>query len=203
MDIAQTWIDISMSELSGAPTKSEIEEYVSDVPGIYVWRRELPRFQSGPSSDFELSILHLCQTPSAVIPSSTIASSVILNGINLGQGDLSLTKRDSLSKIVNAPRPRKMLQKHITALERFLLPLYVGSAMKLATRIYQHATGQTDFSRYIEYTLAIDFSTLVVSCLRMPPPKDAERALRTQEYIELLEIIAQRVLAPVGVQRAG
>jgi len=199
----QTWIDVSMNDLSGAPTKSEIEDYIGDIPGIYVWRREAPRFQTGPSSDFELSVLELCQTPSAVIPASPIASSVVLKGINLGQGDLSLTKRDSLSKISSAQRPRKLLQKHIVALERFFLPLYVGSAMKLATRIYQHATGQSDFSLYVEDTLGIDFSSLVVSCLSVASPKDPEGARRTQEYIELLENIAQRILAPVAVQRPG
>lgn len=193
------WMDLPVGDLSPSPTKGEIMETIPDSPGIYVWRHVIPAFPTGNADELVSFIDDLCKDIGAVARPAWIASSIRLEGITFGVGDLTSNKRPMLRKMVGTGRGRQVLEGHIAGFERFLMPLYVGSASRLATRVYQHVHGQTDFSTYVDQYLGGRWEHLAVSCLTVGVHDNAA----TREYLELLELIAQRLFPAPAVQRPG
>ena len=93
---------------------------------------------------------------------------------------------------------RKFVVDFVQSLSIFTAPIWIGQTGNLCQRVKQHLDGTTELISYVK-TLGIDLSDLQFHYL----PISSENKSISTDFIELLEMISQRILAPFGTQRPG
>jgi hypothetical protein len=201
-----TWIDLAIEESSVNAEAAWHEEFarVPDGPGVYLWRL---RFGVGLEQGFGMArfleeLNAELRKPSGHIEPSALAPSVLLRGLQIGGGTLTVEKSDFLLKNYGTSAARANLSKFVASLDRFSPVVYVGKSKALRERLAQHVRGETELRSYIFDALQRDWRSVAVSALPLPPSHLGNIEVSNQ-LVVALEMIAQLALAPHGVRRQG
>lgn len=197
------WKCISGDELADAYSDSTLASLVPKTSGLYVWRRRIAsdnRTISSPELCREW--LHkLADCPTAVLGERQLSHCVAIKGLSLGGGGLTDEKDSALSLISGQRRLRERTVAIMTSLTKFMPPIYIGETNNFRIRVRDHLRGDTGLKQYVESELMLKWHDLEFHYHELSASTEtSDEAKRVQE---LLELIAQRALAPFGTVRPG
>lgn len=199
MTKAFSWIQIQPSEYDRL-LSDPVAEVVPRASGLYVWRLNVvpPESTRGSTRIAKEWVSAVSRRPFGVLKNRAIAANALAS-ISLGGGGLTPDKEQNLDRILSSRRFREQVVGFTAQLQKFAPVLYVGQTLNLYRRVLQHLRGETDFT-----SIWLEQSGLAVTdlCLEYFVVGEVDD-IRLQEYLELLEMICQRVLAPLGVSRSG
>jgi hypothetical protein len=196
--LEELWETIDFTTLNEAKNDN-LQNFVKCLPGVYIWRRKF----SGPSGGannidvFTNWVKDLTSQPVAIMHKTQLNHCLFVEGVQVGGGGLTPKKEETLSGI-NSPGIRKFVIDFVQSLSIFTAPIWIGQTSNLCQRVKQHLDGTTELISYVK-TLGIDLSDLQFHYL----PISSENKLISSDFIELLEMMSQRILAPFGTQRPG
>jgi len=122
-------------------------------------------------------------------------------GIKIGGGGLTETKMKTLESISGNSQLRGFVINYLESLSQFCPAIYIGKSNNLRVRVKQHLDGETGLVAYIEDLLQLHWQDLQFQFFTTSKNTNmSDQAKATQE---LLELIAQRVLAPFATERPG
>lgn len=197
------WKCLGGDEISDADNESSLPELIPRVSGLYLWRRRIICEGStvSTSSVFSRWLERLADDPSGVLNERRLSHGVRLTGIRVGGGGLTADKRESLSIASENRRMRERVGGVMASLTQYMPPIYIGEANNLCSRISQHLRGETHLKDYIFESLGLHWGDVEVHYHELSSTiNSSDRAKSLQE---LLELIAQRALAPFGTDRPG
>ncbi|RMD84514.1 MAG: GIY-YIG nuclease family protein [Candidatus Dadabacteria bacterium] len=183
--------------------RSDALAAIPRLPGVYLWRRSL-ELGLETVRDFERCsewLQGVVANPQLRVTQRRITPHLLLEGLSIGGGELTPDKARLLEQLVRGPRSRRFVCSAVVSLESFLPPLYVGRADDLRARVRDHLDGQTGLVDYLRSVLELDWED--VSLWFLAVRASARREERGRAIIELLEYVAQKVLAPFAVERCG
>lgn len=219
MERPEDYVTFSSTSWKG-PIPSDPEAVAQSVPatpGIYAWRRIIPRDDNALKSPEEAVrwITHAVQSPifrGGPIDLTSGASDdadskrrrrmrrgfATIESLQIGGGHLPDSKRSHLHNIVKNDRSREYLYRLLReSSDQYGPILYVGSATKtggLRQRITQHVQERTSFAKRLK-SAGIPLASMRVHVLPLPAVNATT--------IELLEaLLTHLLLAPLSV-RAG
>ncbi len=200
------WVHLQIDHASGdyVAQWNQALESVPEQPGVYAWRLRfgvgLGEMMDCPSFykalDAELTL------PTGGLPEVAVRPSFRHGPARIGGGSLSESKQAFLRNRFGAPRSLQYVARFVGELDRFAPPIYVGSSLKLRTRLKEHVAGGTEFAPYMRDVLGRQLTQVGLSYWVIPrelahPPADAETLVKS------LEMIAQIFLAPHAVKSQG
>jgi hypothetical protein len=198
-----SWFTLSGQELLDASNDGTLGDLVPSCSSIYVWSREICAPEKAERDpDFFIDWINsVVMQTGAFIDSRELAHCVTLSGLKIGGGQLTQQKQLTLERFADKRKARKYTIDIVESLTRLTPPIYVGNANNFLARIKQHLNGDTDLSDYLHENLNMDWPDLKVDYINLNPhPSQSEDS---KAFQELLELLAQRILAPIGTKRPG
>ena len=174
--------------------------FVPEQPDIYQWRMNIAISPSVASSSEQIirRIDQITKRPSGIIKDATI-NSTIKTSITIGGHGLTEKKSTNLFDFMKNKKVRIYTARFINSLKLAAPILYIGKADNLKKRIKQHLNNESDFSTNLINNYHLSFDDLVLYYCPVVD-SDAEKA---KDYLELLELISQRIINPFAVERMG
>lgn len=199
------WSSVSASDLIDLRDEGQLSEAVPPAPGIYVWKRhfDVAKAEQLPPQDLQVWVQAVCAQAAARLPGAVITHCVRTDGINIGGGELPPDKLRMLDEVSHTAKKRRLLLRFIEYLSCFTPPIYIGQANDLQRRVREHLDGNTSLQSYVHQTLGLTWQDIVFFYLRTAPAPEATDAPTEEAFRELLELTAQRLLAPFAVRRPG
>lgn len=173
------------------------------LPGIYIWRRgfNVADAEDLTADEFVKWVVGQCSRPVARVSRVALSHCLTSHGISIGGGDLPPDKLTALELVAADHRTRNVVLSYIAQLSEFAPPIYVGQTDDLYDRLRSHLDGHTGLMAYVTDSLGLTLTDLRVDFVQTGTTRDSSpKAIRNRQ---LLETIAQRVLAPFAVQRIG
>ena len=197
------WKVIHATELSDALDSSTLGQLVPGQPAVYLWRRKLVAPSSCRSSQEACQewVKHVVGAPAAALTRRQLSHCVWTNGLQIGGGELTRQKQQTLEEVSVQAERRRLLIDYIEALTEFTNPIYVGQALDLRKRITQHLKGDTGLYEYVTKQLRLSWNDLELRYLIVSSSIHLSEDARL--LLQLLELVTQRVLAPFGTERPG
>ena len=197
------WSFVEATELLEGLDDQRFDELVPATSGIYIWRKRFTATTPSRSTadGCRKWVEEVATLPAGRLGRSPLAHCVWSEGLQLGGGGLSEEKALTLDKLSEKRQMREYLIGFIESLSQFAQVLYVGRSDNLRRRTREHLTGITPFSKYVEETLGLAWSGVEFSCCALSQTDTPSADARAVQ--ELLELLAQRALAPFGTERPG
>ena len=196
--LEKLWETFDFTTLNEAKNDN-LQNFVRCLPGVYIWRRKFLGPSGGANNIdvFTNWVKELTSQPVGKVSSMYLNHCMSIEGVQVGGGGLTPKKDETLSGI-KSPGIRKFVIDFVQSLSFYTAPIWIGQTGNLCQRVKQHLDGATELKSYVK-TLGIDLSDLqfhffAFSAGGSPPDPD---------FIKLLEMISQRILAPFGTQRPG
>ena len=196
--LEKLWETFDFTTLNEAKNDN-LQNFVKCLPGVYIWRRKF----LGPTGGainvdiFKSWVRELTSQPVAMLDKTQLNHCLFVEGVQVGGGGLTPKKEETLNGI-DSTGMRKFVVDFVQSLSIFTAPIWIGQTGNLCQRVKQHLDGTTELISYVK-TLGIDLSDLQFHYL----PISSENKSISTDFIELLEMISQRILAPFGTQRPG
>jgi hypothetical protein len=199
------WVSAPAAELLDLRDEGLLFEAIPQASGIYVWKRhyDTKRAENLAPDDLRDWVQALCAQASARLPGAVLTHCMRTDGINIGGGELPVEKMRELCDVVHVPKKRRQLLRFIELLSCFTPPLYIGQAKDLRRRAKEHLDGNTSLYEYVHETLGLTWRDIVFFYLKTSPSSEPAAAESEEGFRELLELTAQRLLAPFAVRRPG
>jgi hypothetical protein len=196
------WRTVGAQELLEAATDEDIGQIVPSLPGVYVWRRsfEVPSHCVGSSNQFKKWIDDIAKNPAARLTRSPISFCMWSEGFQVGGGGLTEDKTRTLDSLSQNRQGRELLASFVESLSSFSPAIYVGQTDNLRRRARSHVHGRTNLSEYVD-GLGLSLGDLTFSYVVLGKSEESSDA--ATEARELMELLAQRTLAPFGTNRPG
>ena len=197
------WKVIHAAELGDALESSTLGQLVPRQPAVYLWRRKFIAPSSCRSSQEACQewVKHVVGPPAATLTRRQLSHCVWTNGLQIGGGELTREKQQTLEDVSVQSERRRFLIDYIEALTEFTTPIYVGQAVDLRKRITQHLKGDTGLYEYVTGQLRLSWDDLELRYLIVSSSTHLSEDARL--LLQLLELVTQRVLAPFGTERPG
>ena len=197
------WKVLHATELSDALESSTLDQLLPTQPAVYLWRRKLLAPNSCRSSNSACHewVKKVVQPPAATLTRRPLSHCVWTNGLQIGGGELTREKQETLHRICAQSDRRRVLIDYIETLTAFTTPIYVGQATDLRKRIAQHMKGETALYEYVKDQLRLSWDDLELRYL--PVSKSTDLSENGRLLLQLLELVTQRLLAPFGTERPG
>jgi len=197
------WREVNATELVEALDDSSLGDLVPSASGIYLWRRRLaaPDLCEASAEGCIEWILSTTRQPAARLSRVPLSPCVWSDGLQIGGGELSREKMSALEAVASNRRVRKLLGDYVGNLSGFTPPIYIGQTNNINTRVKQHLKGETGLYGYVANDLGLDWNDLAFYFLILSIHTDLSEDAQTLQ--ELLEMIAQNVLAPFATKRMG
>ena len=197
------WKALHATELGDALESSTFDQLVPTQPAVYLWRRKLLAPNSCHSSHSACQdwVKQVVQPPAASLTRRPLSHCVWTNGLQIGGGELTPEKQETLNRVCSQSDRRRVLIDYIETLTAFTTPIYVGQATDLRKRIAQHMKGETALYEYVKDQLHLSWDDLELRYL--PLSKSTDLSENARLLLQLLELVTQRVLAPFGTERPG
>ena len=197
------WKVIHATELSDALESSTLGQLVPGQPAVYLWRRRLVAPSSCRSSQEACQewVTHVVGAPAATLTRQQLSHCVWTNGLQIGGGELTREKQQTLEEVSAYAARRRLLIDYIETLTEFTNPIYVGQALDLRKRITQHLKGDTGLYEYVTDQLSLSWDDLELRYVIVSSSTHLSEDARL--LLQLLELVTQRVLAPFGTERPG
>lgn len=197
------WTKVPGDELVDALSNGTLVEILPQCSALYVWKRRItvPSYALSSDQDFTKWISGVVEQKSGGISSCELAHCVTLHGLTIGGGRLTPEKERTLTWLASKRKARTYIANVVESLTEVAPPIYVGNANNLCVRMKQHLTDATDLSDYLRDTLELDWRDLELNFLLLDKkPAESNDSKKVQEFLEL---VSQRVLAPIGTKRPG
>ncbi len=190
------WTTIDGGDLLDARDEGRISDLVPFNAGIYLWRRKLvaPNSCKASGQAFCSWIVGLTQQASARMGRRSLSHCVWADGMQVGGGGLTDDKEETLKSIATNSKLRRIVISYVESLSEFCPPIYIGEANDLSERVKDHIRGDTALLPYVEGLLHLQIQDLQFQYF--VTNKNPDVSVEAKAIQELLEIIAQRVLAP-------
>jgi hypothetical protein len=191
-------VDLLQHRDSGA-----LGSLIPSLPGIYIWRRafNIADAEELSADEFVKWVVGQCSRPVAKVSRVSLSHCLTSHGLSIGGGELPPDKLNALELVATDHRMRNVVLGYIAQLSAFAPPIYVGQTDDLNERLRSHLDGQTGLEIYVTGSLGLTLADLRVDFVQTGTSRDgSQNAIRNRQ---LLETIAQRVLAPFAVQRIG
>lgn len=193
------WVTVQSTDLIEAMATRNFD-IVPAVPGLYAWRLSLiPTHDVTTSASASRGWL---ETIANRVSGAFSARRVTTNTTALfsfGGGGLTDEKRQTLERYAKSRAIRSEIVRFATSLHDIAAPLYIGQASDLQVRLRQHLRGETDFAETLRDDYRLTFEDLYFEYYAVAESKSHVYS----DYLELLELLAHRVVAPLGVKRSG
>lgn len=197
------WLTLSGQELQDAEADGTLGDLIPCCSSLYIWSREIraPRRAYTDPDEFQKWINSVAAQTAAFIDSRDLAHCVKLTGIRIGGGKITEEKSSTLCRFSDDRRVRTYIIDVVESLTHVTPPIYVGNANNFLERTKQHLRGETELSAYLHESLDMGWSEVKVQYINLSSqPSESYNAKALQELVEL---IGQRVLAPIGTKRPG
>ena len=197
------WRKVSGAELIEELDRGNLKSIVPQCSAVYVWRRELSAPQKAYSDPnyFVDWVNEVVDQVSAVVGPKDISHCVTLSGLVIGGGGLTEDKQKTAEWLSERRKVRRYVLDLIESFNEVMPPIYIGNANSLLDRTGQHLRANTDLFSYLYDELSLDWKDVRLEYLKLSD-KPAERE-DSKEFQEFVELVAQRVLAPIGTKRVG
>jgi hypothetical protein len=197
------WVQIDGAELFDARDEGRLKDLVPNVAGLYVWRRKLvaPTSCKSSSQDFRNWVLELAEQANARLGRRALSHCVWSEGIQVGGGGLTENKVQTLDAIAANSKLRRLVISYIESLSDFHPAIYIGEADNLCKRVKEHIDGETGLHQYADKFLELKWEDLRFCYFKTS--KTPGVSTHAKSIQELLEMIAQRALAPFATNRPG
>jgi len=196
------WKTIEATELVEAIEEEGLSDLIPAGFGVYCWRRcfHAPSVTSNSAEACKNWILEMATLPAGRLGRSALSHCAWSEGIQVGGGGLTDTKEHTLEKLARERRKRDILVGFVESLSQFTPILYVGEG-DLRRRTKDHLTGTTGLAKYVEDTLGLRWESIQFSFCSLSKSESPSEEVKA--VLELLELLAQRTLAPFGTERPG
>lgn len=197
------WLTLSGQELLDASEDGTLSALIPRCSSLYVWSREIraPHRAHTDPDYFQEWMQTVAGQTAAFIDPRELAHCVTVTGIKIGGGQITEEKFSTLTRFSDNRRVREYLIDVIESLTHVTPPIYVGNANDFLERTKQHLRGDTELSGYLHETLDMGWPEVKVQYINLSSqPSESNNAKALQEFVELM---AQRVLAPIGTKRPG
>ena len=197
------WKTQDATELVEAIDSESLDDLLQDRPAVYLWRRRFSA-PSGCISDAktcESWISEVSSQPLGRVRRKSIAPCLWTEGLQVGGGGLSPDKQNTLEAACAARSQRQVLVNFLEGLSDFTQPMYIGQTNNLKVRVKQHLCGETGLQSYVFDTLGLSWDDIQFRYINLSKSKKMSAEARALQ--ELLELIAQRSLAPFATERPG
>lgn len=197
------WRSYTSVDLLQQRDSGTLGSLIPALPGIYIWRRafNVADAEELSADEFVRWVVGQCSRPVARVSRVALSHCLTSHGISIGGGDLPPDKLNALEVVATDHRMRNVVLGYIAQLSAFAPPIYVGQTDDLYERLRSHLDGQTGLVAYVTESLGLTLTDLRVDFVQTGTSRDSSpKAVRNRQ---LLETIAQRVLAPFAVQRIG
>jgi hypothetical protein len=197
------WKSVSAVELVEASESQSLHELLPPAPAVYLFRRRIsaPPTASSSAAICNRWIRDLTETATARLEKKQLSHCAWLDGFQVGGGGLTIEKLNVLDACLAVPSKRHLLVDYVETLSQFMPPLYVGQTVNLRVRVLSHLRRETGLDRYVREVLGLDWQDIDFRYLVMS--QSAELSNEARALLELLEMIAQRIVAPFGTERPG
>lgn len=198
-----SWTVQDAGELIDARAERNLAELLPAAPAIYLWRRKLtaPLVCRGSDREFRQWVKDTCQQPSARLSRRTLSYCVWFDGLQVGGGGLSADKEKTLEVLGASRKGREHVLSYIESLTALMPVIYLGQTDNLLARVRSHIDGTTGLRAYITDLLGLSWQDVDVwYVVTSPTGEGSEHGTAIRE---LLELIAQRIVAPFAVERPG
>ena len=200
---ALSWQVFDVSELVEAMQDKALGDHIPKAPGVYAWRRKffVPPGAVTDAEDCSRWIEDLASRPVARLTRRDISPTLATAGLDVGGGGLSAEKLATLAKFRSRRPVREILGQYVEILSELTPPIYIGQTNNFLRRVSQHLSGETGLHSYVHETLGLRWSDLEFRLVKLSATTEISSESRAVQ--ELLEMVAQRALAPFATERSG
>jgi len=177
---------------------------VPDASAVYVWQKAI---QAPPSSiaavDFEEWLSSSLEEPIATMEQVSMSHYLSAKEVSLGGGPLPDEKVVTLQRMSRSRNFRETVGRALNGAAEFSPTLYVGETDCLSRRVWQHMSGETDFSERLGGRSAIDWNMMNLRYFTLPDPVSDEGRAVAKKVRTLVEYAVTRITLGTGVSRQG
>jgi len=203
MPKAVIWKQVDGAELIDALDDQRLSELLPQAAGVYVWRRRLvapSQCRAGKDAFCEW-LENVSMQPLGRITRRPLSHCVWAEGLQVGGGGLTDDKRNTLQTIAISRSAREFVINFVESLSQFTALIYVGQTDNLRVRIRDHLNGDTALHPYVSELLGLEWADLELRFFTTQ--SSSALGIREKAFQELLELVAQRLLAPFATTRPG
>lgn len=199
------WGEILGRELTAKLSKSDVFHALPERQALYIWKRDLrvpAAIQSSPTALADWVRAEISR-PYGSVDHIRISHFASLSRFTIGGGEPTEAKIQALQRLCHFPAGRRLIVQLFAEINRITPALYVGEAESLPSRVWEHLTGQSDFSRRLTDQMDLDWDRLVLHYFVLPKIPKPERRDSAKEMRTLLEYVATRLAIGTSVSRIG